>query len=162
MVSPNQCVAIALMFTMLTAKRKKTFTLRFMSLNARCTCVMLFPMSTAGEDDNKSDDRRGIVLNGSGPWRRCDTCTCAVRHCQCMHTWNRSTSARHSPHRRPHNVHVLWIAIAVKQTPGDYCIKLLPEKNSGYSNPSFSSMVKSMVKLCLPEFFSGSGKSFMQ
>ena len=33
-----------------------------------------------------------------------------------------------------------------------HCIKLLPEKNSGYFNRSFFPMVKSMVKLCLPEF----------
>ena len=31
-------------------------------------------------------------------------------------------------------------------------IKLLPEKNSGYFNENFVPMIKSMVKLCLPEF----------
>ena len=48
-----------------------------------------------------------------------------------------------------------------------YCIKLLPEKNSGYSSLSFFPMVKSNVKIMLtrvfifyPSFFSG--KSFMQ
>ena len=32
-----------------------------------------------------------------------------------------------------------------KETSGAYCIKLLPEKNSGYFNQSFLPMVKSMV-----------------
>ena len=36
--------------------------------------------------------------------------------------------------------------------PGAYCIKLLPEKNSGYFNRSFLPVVKSMVNSCFPEF----------
>ena len=36
--------------------------------------------------------------------------------------------------------------------PGTYCIKHLPEKNSGYFNRSFLPMVKSVVNSFLPEF----------
>ena len=43
-------------------------------------------------------------------------------------------------------------SLLTELTPGAYCIKLLPEKNSGYFNQSFLPMVKSMVKSCLPEF----------
>ena len=42
--------------------------------------------------------------------------------------------------------------IVTVNTPGAYCIKLLPEKNSGYFNRSFLPMVKSVVNSWLPEF----------
>ena len=49
------------------------------------------------------------------------------------------------------------------ETSGAYCIKLLPDKNSGYFNWSFFSYGKNHANLSfqiLPEFFYG--KSFMQ
>ena len=41
----------------------------------------------------------------------------------------------------------------VGKCPGAYCIKLLPEKNSGYFNRSFSPIVKSVVKIMLTQVF---------
>ena len=44
--------------------------------------------------------------------------------------------------------------------PGAYCIKLLPEKKTGYFNQSFLPMVTSMVNSCLPEFSDFTSQSF--
>ena len=43
--------------------------------------------------------------------------------------------------------------LSMKWGPRAYCIKLLPEKHSGYFNQSFFPVVKSMVKIMLTQVF---------